>query len=69
VFPNTNVKKSIIPGAGNGLFAEQHIKPGTVIGLYHGNVVVEDDQESDDTTVKLFEIAASKSIAREHSLY
>jgi SET domain-containing protein len=39
----TVVKKSTIPGAGNGLFAAVKIKKGEVIGQLGGRLVAEDD--------------------------
>ena len=39
----TTVKKSMIPGAGNGLFATVRIKKGEVIGELGGRLVSADD--------------------------
>jgi hypothetical protein len=64
--PKIEVKESLIPNAGMGLFAKHHIKVGSVIGIYKGKLVKE-DRSQNDGVVKLFEIAKSKSMARDPS--
>jgi hypothetical protein len=64
--PKLMVKKSIIPKAGKGLFAKQHVKSDTVIGIYVGKVVY-GDKTNHKQTVRLFNISKSKPIARKSS--
>jgi hypothetical protein len=42
------VKGSSIPGAGKGVFATTHIRPGEVIGLYTGDLIRDDFSRRDD---------------------
>ena len=43
---NLEVKKSIIPGAGNGLFTKVKIKKGTIIGLFGGELITDDEADN-----------------------
>lgn len=60
--PRTKIKESTIPGAGEGLFAAEHIKKNAFIGQYKGKIVDHTVFESKEPGIRLFEVAWGQSI-------
>ena len=43
---NLEIKTSLIPGAGNGLFTKVKIKNGTIIGVFEGEIIPVDESDN-----------------------
>ena len=55
-----SIKKSTIPNAGKGAFANVYIKKGTVLGEYHGKILSRKQYESmdDDDQAYVWEVSS-----------